>query len=106
LVRVLTSQQAQRAYNTKVGFLPVRPDVLQAPPFNTDPFYQVLVQGLETGRSFPAIPRWGIVEDRLMHALSNLWEIVLAHPEQNIDAIIVEELDPIVERLDLLLRPA
>jgi len=106
LVRFLTSQQAQRTYNPRIGLLPVRPDVLQDVPFTTDPSYPVLLQGLKTGRSFPVIPQWGIVEDRLMTALSQLWETVLARPEQNLDAVIVEQLEPIGERLDLMLRPA
>jgi len=63
------------------------------------------VQSLNTGRSFPAIKQWAIVEDRLMQALGPLWEAVLAHPGGDIDAIIAEHLDTLARRLDLVLQP-
>ncbi|HMB22909.1 MAG TPA: hypothetical protein VKP08_08780, partial [Anaerolineales bacterium] len=87
-----------------MNFLPARTDVLQAPPYNTEPFCQVLTHGLETGRSFPAIPRWGLVEDQFMQVLAQLWENALAHPERNVDLLIAELLEPIAQRLDLILR--
>ena len=105
LVRFLTSQQVQSSYTSQVGFFPVRPEVLQAPPFGTDSFYQFLIQGLKTGRTFQAIAQWGLIEDRLLRALGQLWENVLAHPEGDIDAIIAEQLDPLAQRLDHLLQP-
>ncbi len=106
LVRFLSGQQVQRALTTRTGFLPARVEALQSPPFGTEPFCQVLVRGLETGRSFPAIPRWGLVEDQLMQVLGRLWENVLVHPERNLDILIEELLEPVAQRLDLILRSA
>jgi multiple sugar transport system substrate-binding protein len=103
LVRFLTGQSAQSAYNLHTSLLPVRPDVLDAPPFGTDPVYRVFAQGLKTGRSFPSLPVWGLVEDRLVLALAQLWEDVLARPGQDLDAILVEHLDPLAHRVDLML---
>lgn len=105
LVRFLTDNQVQRTYNPKIGLLPVRPVVVQAPPFSTDAFHEVLMQGLETGRSFPAITHWAIVEDRLMQLLGQLWKEVMANPNQDIDALIAAQVDPLARRLDLLLTP-
>jgi len=105
LVHFLTDQQVQKTYNPQVGLLPVRPPVVQAPPFSTDAFHEILMQGLKTGRSFPAITHWAIVEDRLMQVLGQLWEDVKAHPNQDIDAMIAAQLDPLARRLDLLLTP-
>lgn len=104
LIRFLSGQKVQRALAVPMNFLPARTDVLQASPFNTEPFCQVLTHGLETGRSFPAIPRWGLVEDQIMQVLAQLWENALAHPEQNVDLLITELLEPIAQRLDLILR--
>jgi multiple sugar transport system substrate-binding protein len=106
LVRFLTGQQAQINYNTKIGFFPTRPDVMQNPPFSTDPFHQVLMKGLNSGRSFPTITQWAIVEDRLLHVLGQLWEDVLSQPDREVDAIIADRLDQLARRLDMMLRPA
>ena len=105
LVRFLTSQKVQSAYNTKIGYFPTRPDVIQNPPFSNDVFHSILIDGLNSGRSFPTISRWAIVEDRLIHLLGLLWEDVLANPNPNIDAIISEQLDQLSRRLDNILQP-
>ena len=101
----LTDQQVQRTYNPQVGLLPIRPNEVQAPPFSTDAFHDVLMQGLETGRSFPTITRWAIVEDRHMQALGQLWKDIQADPNQDIETLIAAHLDPMARRLDLLLAP-
>jgi len=93
LVRFLTSQQVQSTFNTSIGFFPTRPDVIQNPPFSNDVFHQILMDGLNSGRSFPTISRWAIVEDRLIHLLGLLWEDVLANPNSDIDAIISDQLE-------------
>jgi multiple sugar transport system substrate-binding protein len=106
LVRFLTGQQVQSTYNTKINYFPTRLDVMQSPPFSTDAFHQILMDGLNSGRSFPAITRWSIVEDRLTQVLSQLWEDVLSHPNRDIDAIIADRLVPLANRLDNTLKPA
>jgi len=106
LVRFLTNQQVQSTFNTKIGFFPTRPDVIQKPPFSNDALHPVLMRGLNSGRSFPAITRWAIVEDRMLHMLGQLWEEALSHPYQEMDAIIDEKLEQLSSRLDNLLRIA
>jgi ABC-type glycerol-3-phosphate transport system substrate-binding protein len=104
LVRFLTSQQVQSSYNTKINYFPTRLDVMQSPPFSTDVFHQILMDGLNSGRSFPTITRWSIVEDRLMQVLSQLWEDVSSHPNQDVDEIMANRLVPLAHRLDQTLQ--
>ena len=105
LVHFLTGQQVQSTYNTKINYFPTRLDVMQSPPFSTDAFHQILMDGLKSGRSFPAITRWSIVEDRLIQVLSQLWEDVLSQPNRNVDEIIADRLIPVANRLDKILQP-
>jgi hypothetical protein len=58
---------------------------------------------VRTGRSFPVIRSWGMLEYRLVAALSSLWSETLASPGQNIDAVLRGHLDPLAQRLDQLL---
>src|SRR6185436_9996513 len=58
LVRFLTSPQAQLTASQNAGLLPVNVNVLAGSPFNDHPRYQVLSQGLKTGRTFPAMRLW------------------------------------------------
>ncbi len=103
LVHFLTSQLVQTNYCPRAGLLSVRLDVLDAAPFATHPIYQVMIQGLKAGRSFPALPLWGLVEDVLIAALTRLWEKVLVDGQLDLEAAIAEHLGTLAHRLDLTL---
>jgi multiple sugar transport system substrate-binding protein len=100
LVRQLISQEAQLEYCQSTGYLPARLDVLNEPPYSTDPHYQVMVKALKAGRSFPTFRLWGLVEERLGAALSKIWDIILDDPSQDLDAIIAQQLKPLSQRLE------
>jgi len=103
LVRFLTSQSFQSAYGQRTNYLPVRHDVLDAPPFGTDPIYRTMVQGLRTGRTFPSIAAWGLVEDKIVPTLERIWRDVLTDSSQDLDAIIAKHIEPLTQRLDTAL---
>jgi multiple sugar transport system substrate-binding protein len=100
LVRQLLNKENQLEYCQRIGYLPARLDVLNEPPYSTDPHYQVMVQALEVGRSFPTFRLWGLVEERLSAALNEVWDIILGDPSQNLDAVIAGQLEPLSQRLD------
>ena len=93
----------QAEYGQSVGQLPVRLDVLAQPPFSTDARFQVMVEALKTGRPLPRMPRWGVVEERLVSALTHIVAEVAAEPEGDLDAIIGKSLEPLARRLDIIL---
>jgi ABC-type glycerol-3-phosphate transport system substrate-binding protein len=103
LVRFLTSQPFQSAYGQRTNYLPVRHDVLDAPPFGTDPIYRTMAQGLRAGRTFPSISAWGLVEDKILPTLEQIWKDVLAGSSQDLDAIIAKHIEPLAQRLDVAL---
>jgi multiple sugar transport system substrate-binding protein len=103
LVRFLTRTPAIVAYSREIGLLPATLDALDAEPFAGNPFWQLTREGVRTGRSFPVIRSWGMLEYRLVAALSSLWSETLASPGQNIDAVLRGHLDPLAQRLDQLL---
>jgi multiple sugar transport system substrate-binding protein len=103
LVRFLTSQKFQGTYGQQANYLPVRHDVLDAPPFGTDPVYRTLTQGLRTGRTFPTIAAWGLFEDRILPTLEQIWKDLLTDSPHDLDAIIAKHIDPLAQRLDMAL---
>ncbi len=104
LVRALTDQPAQLKCSQQVGLLPVRLEVLDAPPFSTQPTWQVMSQGVKQGRAFPAMRLWGLIEDRLTPALGNIWAKVLSAEQPDLDSIIRTELEPLAQRLNRTLQ--
>lgn len=103
LVQFLIGRQAQADFFQATGFLPVRRDVLTEPPYTTHPHYQAMIQALETGRPYPAIPQWGAVEDRLSEALAWLWDSILADREQDLEPLIRPYMDSVARRLAVTL---
>lgn len=103
LVRFLTQPAAQVAYAQHVGLLPARLEALDSAPFSTDPDWQIAVAGLKSGRSFPTIRLWGLVEDRLTAAFSAVWPAMLADPARDPQPVLAEHLEPLARRLDHLL---
>jgi multiple sugar transport system substrate-binding protein len=100
LVRYLTSPDVQKNVIASKGMLPARLEALDAPPFTTDPYYQVIRKSLKTGRGFHATYMWGLIEDKLAIAVGKLWTKLLAHPEQNEEEIITQHLNPLVKELN------
>jgi multiple sugar transport system substrate-binding protein len=103
LVRFLTGTPAIVDYSRAMGLLPARVEALDAEPFAGDPLWQQTREGVRTGRSFPVIRSWGMIEYRLVAALSSLWAETLASPGQDVDAVLRKHLDPLAQRLDQLL---
>lgn len=103
LIRYLSAPQIQVGFARQAGMLPARLDALQQPPFATDPHLQVFVKALETGRAHTRIPLWGMVEDRLSTALAAIWTGIKQNPQQDLDVLISEQLEPLADRLDMLL---
>ena len=103
LVRFLTGQIVQSQYTRQAGLLPARLEVLNSPLFADHPLDRVMTEGSKRGRSFPAFPAWGLIEDSLTTEMARLWSAVLSNPQIDLDAAIAERLDPLARRLDLIL---
>jgi multiple sugar transport system substrate-binding protein len=102
LVRFLSSRPVQASAVLQAGLLPVRLDVLNDPPFTTDPLYQVVSQSLKTGRGLRATYLWGLAEGKLVAALSELWSDTFAAGTSD-ETIIANHLEPLAHMLDRIL---
>ena len=100
LVRFLSSRPVQADTVPQAGLLPVRLDVLNDPPFTTDPLYQVVSQSLKTGRGLRATYLWGLAESKLVAALSELWSDTFAAETPDQESIIANRLEPLARMLD------
>jgi ABC-type glycerol-3-phosphate transport system substrate-binding protein len=101
LLKQLTSPETQYAYFEQDGFLPARVEALQR--LEKRPFYGAVAETLKRGRSFHKIKLWGLVEERLMNAVTQIWQALYANPDANIAEEITKVLDPLERRLQLTL---
>jgi len=104
LVRFLVSPPAQKEYCQHIGVLPVRLDVLNQPPYSTDPHLQGYVRAMQHGRPFPPIRMAGMLEDRLATAWGQISADVIAQPDRDLDSLISSRLEPLARRLEMALN--
>lgn len=74
LLQFLTSDENLDAYTRQIGFLPASKSVLQS--WAEDDAYKTLVEQLSTGKTYPAIPEWGDIEQTLVSMFSVVWELL------------------------------
>jgi multiple sugar transport system substrate-binding protein len=103
LVRFLTGQQNQITYSQKARSLPVRLDALTGRPFATEPLFHPAVEGLKLGRSYPTSRLWGLMEEKLIAELNEIWDELFANPVLDLDLALEEHLHPLGKRLDAIL---
>ena len=103
LVRFLTSHEAIREYYEYVKLLPTRLDVLALPEISSDPVTRVLTDQAHSGKGFPAISLWGLIEDKLESALGDVWLDIIANRDIDLDEAINKNVMPILDRLNLTL---
>ena len=103
LVRELSSPNTIAAFSSHTGVLTVRLDTLDNSPLANEINYQTMAQTLKNGRTFPQIPLWGLIEEKLAFALEKIWEEVLDEQQPDIEAIMNRQLDPLARRLQMTL---
>jgi multiple sugar transport system substrate-binding protein len=103
LIRFLVDRPVQVDCFLEEGALPVRLDVLSEPTFTTNPHHRVLIEALKSGRTFPVIPNWATVEERLGNAFMWLWDESLKDPDQDLEGLVVPYLEAVARRLAITL---
>jgi ABC-type glycerol-3-phosphate transport system substrate-binding protein len=103
LVRFLSSQPTCIPASPHSIELPTRRDAIHMPSAETDIFHRTYLQALQNGRSFPTIRLWGSIEDKLIAETSKIWEELFTDPDQDLDECLHRHLDPLAERLNVVL---
>ncbi len=103
LIRSLINPDTQASFCQHIGLLPTRLEALQRSPYSTDPRYQALAQAARSGRSYPTLLRWGLIEENLSRTLMQIWSDLAANPHSDLETLFNQRIDPLVKRLNNLL---
>lgn len=74
LLKFLTDDENQDDYTKRIGLLPSSKKVLDA--WAEDEDYKVLVNALQTGKTYANIPEWGTIEQNLVAMFSAVWDLM------------------------------
>ena len=103
LVQYLTSHPVQLQQSLFNGHLPARISGLQSIEFAQPNLHDPLFQALNTGRTYRPMRLWSVMEDRLVQALSSVWDSFYTDPQQDVYPLLEETLNPLARRLQLTL---
>lgn len=103
LVNYLIQPEVELNYARISSYLPTRLDLLNQPPYTTQPEHQVFAQALKTGRPHPPFMRWGLIEDRLMNTLDEIWATLYPNPDQDVSALVTPRLESLARRFETAL---
>jgi multiple sugar transport system substrate-binding protein len=104
LVRFLGSQPAHFPASPHDHLLPTRRAALSMPITEDDLFNRTYLQALDAGQCFPTIRLWGPVEDRLISGIANIWAERYTNPDEDLEACLHKHLDPLAQRLNIVLE--
>jgi len=100
LVVYLTGEEMQTGILGRNGILPARLDALHAPPFTTNPHFQIISESLQQGKSFPVSRTWGLVEDKLVVTIAKIWAKLLSDPTLAVSQTVSKYLEPLARELN------
>lgn len=103
LIRMLTAEEQARRYSEVSWMLPARASAFFDPKYQQDEYIRTASQSLLTGRTFPNLPLWGLVEDRLVAALFSVWETLIKNPTATVDDTVNQMLNRLAKTLNLTL---
>lgn len=102
LIHFLLNDSFARTLYPSFG-LPVRSQQWEQPPFNTE-LYRPFLTAIQRGRALPTSSLWGLVEKRLVDAISALWEAIADRPAVEAETIIRTQIETLAYRLRLALE--
>jgi multiple sugar transport system substrate-binding protein len=81
---------------------PAQLAVLEGPAYSGDPTLSVISASARSGRSYPPVPLWGLIEDRLTETLAAVGEKALA--TGHADDMLVKAIQATAKRLNITLE--
>lgn len=103
LVEFLVSPKVQAEYAPMVGLLPAVKEAWDFPPFSTDSNYRMMRQSIQRGRTFPRVPLWGTIEDRMVKSIGFVWNELLTTEKANARQVVHKHFAPLASRLNFAL---
>lgn len=103
LIRAVTGEEQARRYSETSWMLPARATVFFDPEYQQDAYFRTASESAMSGRTFPNLPLWGLVEDRLVAALVNVWEMLLKNPSASVDDTVNQALNRLAKSLNITL---
>jgi ABC-type glycerol-3-phosphate transport system substrate-binding protein len=102
LIRYLCQPEIQTQLSSYRGLLPVSVASWEEVLLQ-HPHYQVFNRALTLGRPFPVIRLWGMIEERLVATLGQIWTALDEDPSADVKKTIKSKLDPLADRLNITL---
>ncbi len=101
LIKFLTFTDSELALFENFGLIPASLEALERIP--PDSIFAPAIQSIKKGKAFPRIRLSGLVEDKVVAGMSQIWDALLSTSDPDIDQVIADHLDPLEARLNITL---
>ncbi|MCX5749769.1 MAG: sugar ABC transporter substrate-binding protein [Candidatus Saganbacteria bacterium] len=103
VIKHLVTTKMQVNYAKATGFLPATKAAFSDPYFASDPFRAVFKEAVQYGRTYPCVAAWGLIEPILTRRLGIMWDHILAAEDEDIKAIVKDDLDAAAKEINSVL---
>jgi multiple sugar transport system substrate-binding protein len=102
LIEWLVSPKFQKSLISYTNNLPVTQAAMQTLAQN-NPHTKQFVHSIQTGRALPAIPLWGLTEQRLSEAICRIWQELSESREANVAEVLSRRIPILAHRINNIL---
>lgn len=100
LIQYLTDREMQVSYPVRVDHLPARQQILDQPPFSTDPILSGFVRMTNAARPFPSIKLGGLLQKMYCASIARIWAYIADEPELDLKNVIQNEMTTLARRYE------
>ncbi len=104
LIKYLTSPTVLSDYAHHIAMYPARLPDPQQPVFLSKDIDRAVYASFIIGRSFPVVPLWGMIEERLTSAIAEVWNRIQGSQNLGLRVIIQQVFDRAANHLNVTLR--
>lgn len=104
LIRFLNKPEIADYCSKAMLTSPAQLAVLEGAQYQQDPILSVISESARSGRGYPPVPLWGLIEDRVTEALSAISTIVLSSDSAAAEKLITKTIQATARRLNMTLE--
>lgn len=102
LIQFLTSKHAALTTFESTGLIPANLEALSQIDHESSMFAPAF-ESVRTGRVLPRMRMWSLAEERIALAMMQVWGALFRDPNLNIDQVVIDNIDPMVAKINMSL---
>lgn len=91
-LKAFLSPEIHHSMSKLTGLMPTNTELLNHPDFQQNEFLWTINTAIQIGKSYPALPKWTIVEHHLLNAIEAIWNDIIVDQATDIENVVFKHL--------------